>query len=155
MSLEDKLASLVDAITANTDALQHLASAYRAPPAPIVPVAPPADKRPPGRPPKATTAPPPAPLGAAAAAAVAATAPPVPAPPPAAVKAKAEPDLATPPEATYEDLSAAVNAVAEKRGRSAAVALFAKLGFASGRELKEKAPEKIGEATRLFREALE
>ena len=55
---------------------------------------------------------------------------------------------------TYADLQRMVPALAEAKGRSAAVALFAKLGVASGKELAEKHPEKIGAAVALFRAAL-
>lgn len=55
---------------------------------------------------------------------------------------------------TYADLQQLVPQLAEEKGRNAAIKVFADLGFANGRELQEKAPERIGEAVEAFRAAL-
>jgi pyruvate dehydrogenase E2 component (dihydrolipoamide acetyltransferase) len=143
-SLEDNVAALVDAITANTDAIQHLAATWRgAPPTTVLPAAPPVPK------PRGRQAAPPSPIEAAAAPAPA----PTPAPAPAAVPV-ASATSASPTDGTYADLQTLVPQVAEKLGRAKAVELFAKVGATSGLAIKDD-PVKVAEAVRLFRSALE
>ena len=164
MSLEDQVAALVAAVEANTDAIQHLAAAFRSVPTPAQFSAaapqerPAAEPKPRGRP-KTAAAPgpdlasqgeqepesdvPAAPLGNARTA----TSDP-------AGAQSAKPGSTKGEELTYSDLAAIVPQVAEKHGHSVAVGIFARMGFTSGKELAAKAPERIGEAVRLFREAL-
>jgi len=156
MSLEEKLSALTLAIEGLTDSNQHLASTMRQcftgpgsqinktavtepAPAPTEPVQ--EVKRGRGRPPKEAPA---APLEQAA---TARTAEP-------AIAVEPTVSGATTPDGTYADLAQLVPAVAEKHGRSKAVALFATLGVANGKELQEKHPKLIPAAVALFRAAL-
>jgi hypothetical protein len=150
MSLEETLAELIRAIDGLTDSNQHLAATYRAAQPLNLPAAAPkpeGEKRPPGRPPgsgKKKEEPPASPLEQAGAS-------------PGEKNSAASSPSATSspaPEGTYADLQVLVPKLAESKGRSAAVAIFQMLGVASGKELQEKQPGKIGEAVKLFRAAL-
>ena len=166
MSLEEKLASLTIAVEALVDSNQHLASTLRqcftgpdaagraignktaatqttepAPaPAPAQEV-----KRGPGRPRVNKGEPPASPLEQASSA---------PSTTPAPSSEESSPAGIATSEGTYADLQGLVPAVAEKHGRSKAVALFASLGVANGKELQEKHPKSIPAAVALFRAAL-
>ena len=152
MSLEEKLSALVDAVAANTDALQHLAAAHRSQQivaatqasattaansaiggaaaqqnaqTVVDPAAPP--KRGPGRPRSAPASP------AEQAAAKGATTSNTQGSAPAAANGSGG---AASESLTYADLQEVVPKVAEKLGRSKAIALFAELGVTSGKDLQ-------------------
>ena len=162
MSLEDKLAALVAAVEANTDAMQALAAAYRGqiatnPKADGAPTTGNAETtgRKPGRPPKA---PPPSPTdlsnqGADTGMKTSAT----PASAPAAGAGSAGKDhegVAMDPDEAYKELAVLVPEFAAKHGKAKAIGIFTEMGFANGPDLKAKAPARIGEAIRLFRSAM-
>ena len=164
MSLEDTLERLATSIDLLVDSNQHLAAMLRLHgPQAIVgkpleqpaAAAPTADtKRGPGRPRKEAPA---SPLEQAAAKQPDLSAQPADSKvgssgAPAGETAPASTSMTT--SGTYADLQRLVPALAEAQGRSKAVALFAQLGVASGKELQEKAPDKIPAAVQLFRQAL-
>ena len=160
MSLEESILALAASVDAHTDALQHLAATLRtsAPPAAAVAAAaaaPGVEKRPPGRPPKNNKeAPPASPLEQAAAA----SSEPAQSAASSAGKTPSAGSSSTPsapPSGTYADLQVLVPQLAEAQGRAAAVAIFAELGVASGKQLQAEKPELIGKAVKLFRAALE
>jgi len=154
MSLEEKVSALVDAISANTDALQHLAASIRGLGVDKVVQVPaaatgekavdkPVDKSKKETAKKLKETPPADPLSVAASTT---TATPANAPAVASGSAAAE--------GTYADLQVLVPELAEKKGRSAAMSIFAELGFPNGKELAAKAPEMIPAAVAAFRKAL-
>ena len=163
MSLEEKLSALVDAVSANTDALQHLAAAIRgngiatvvtkavdnsALPTPEKAVDKVVEKSEKAASTKSRgkkVEPPESPLAISAGES---TPPATPASAPAAASGSG------PAEGTYADLQVLVPELAEKKGRSAAMGIFAELGFPNGKELAAKAPELIPQAVVLFRKAL-
>lgn len=166
MSLEEQLSALVSAIEANTDAQLQVAAAIRGQFAAGTPKADPIagnatteTSKPRGRPPKNTT-PPPAPMDLAQqGGAPAATPPPAatgtqtsatPASAPAAASGSGVPDT----DEQYKELAALVPEFAAKHGRTKTMEVFENMGFKSGVELRAKAPARIGEAIRLFREKL-
>jgi hypothetical protein len=158
MSLEDKVDALTLAVDALTDSNQHLAATLRSLFAGPVKTMPPAAQavvkaavepaadpvvtdlaggaEPPkrGRPRKAPPADPMTQAGGSTQSNDSASADPAP---------------------TYDDLKALVTRVADEQGRSAAVALFAKLGVASGKVYAEKEhAAEIPAAVAAFRAAL-
>ena len=158
MSMEDQIAALVDAVTANTDALQHLAAAYRSTAQPAKSaraVAEPraeedvereqdaaiADdlKRRRGRKPATPAAAPPAPLPLA----------PMDAPD---ASVSAAPRIT---DAQYQELVALVGPYAESHGRSAALAVFAGVGAKNGQDLRARFPEKFADVVATFRAGVE
>lgn len=151
MSLEDVLTRMCDSLDANTDSQQQLAATMRqcftgpelaqslAKAAELAAAAVPAKPRlgrPPGSTKKVEGAAPASPLEQAAQGA-------------AVVQA-----LSTAPDGTYADLQVLVPKLAEEQGRSKVIAIFAQVGVGSGKELQEKAPDKIPAAVVLFRQAL-
>jgi hypothetical protein len=165
MSLEETLSALVDAVSANTDALQHLAAAIRgngittvvpkavdnsALPAPEKAVDKSVEKSEKAAPVKSRASKkvdaPAAPLDLSVAAST-------PSATPASAPAAASGSEAK-AEGTYADLQVLVPELAEKKGRSAAMGIFAELGFPNGKEMAAKAPQLIPEAVKMFRKAL-
>jgi hypothetical protein len=158
MSLEETLAALVDAVNANTDALQHLAATYRQPPAPLsamtqaitAPTPPAADAPKRGRPAKT---PPPAPMDLASSPPAAGATASTPATAPAADAGSAQD---SDPAPTYEDMKALFLETGEKKGKAEVTRILALLGLQSGLQMKEAAHVgKIPDAIRLFRASLE
>ena len=155
MSMEDQIAALVDAVTANTDALQHLAAAYRSTAKSARAVAEPraeedvereqdaaiADdlKRRRGRKPATPAAAPPASLPLA----------PMDAPD---ASVSAAPQIT---DAQYQELVALVGPYAESHGRSAALAVFTGVGAKNGQDLRARFPEKFADVVATFRAGVE